>query len=104
MKPSSFFSVLLATSLSLSGLSFAKGKKAAAAPGSTPHKHHFEDVDADHDGKITEAEAGTRWKKLVEADANKDGGVTKEEAKTYRKAHKAEHQAKKAAEPAKTAA
>ena len=83
--------------LSLSGPALAKEKNPARAS-TEGRKHRFEDLDTNKDGKITEAEAGKRWKRMAKADANKDGAVVKEEAKAFRKAHKGE---RKAAEPTK---
>jgi Ca2+-binding EF-hand superfamily protein len=52
----------------------------------------FQQADADHDGRVTEAEAmAYADARLADADADKNGGVTPEELGTYLRAQMAAH-------------
>jgi hypothetical protein len=57
-----------------------------AAPAATPAKKSWADVDADKDGKLTKAEAGTvpaLVRVFDQADGNADGALTADEYKAY---------------------
>ena len=83
-------------------LAFATGAASAdateAKEGKARHGHGmFQRIDANKDGKITKAEAknfaDARFSKM---DANKDGAITKAEAKKFHEERRAEHQKKRA--------
>lgn len=91
------FSVSLITALVL-GAGVASADAANAKGDKAGHRHGmFQHLDANKDGKVTKAEAKTvadaRFAKL---DANKDGAITQEEAKKFHETMRAEHQKKRA--------
>ena len=64
----------------------APAATAVAATGVGPVKKSWSDVDADKDGKLTKAEAGTvpaLGQVFDKADANADGALTTDEYKAY---------------------
>ncbi len=63
----------------------AESASAGARPGGEHRSRPtFEALDTNGDGRITQEEAGPRWRFLSRADSNHDGEVTKEEFEARR--------------------
>ena len=74
---------LMIAGLMTTGFAFALAMPATAQPGGNR-------LDKDGDGVITEKELDARKSRLMEADTNNDGQITREEMRAYREARRAE--------------